>query len=107
MKKQLIIILVTAFILVSSLFVPKEVQNDTEMKSVSLGYPFPYFVQDFSRFTPLYFPQKFSFGSPWEDPAKILWVNFTLSFVSVLLTLNILYLLVNRYKSRQGKCEDN
>lgn len=94
MTKQILMIVVAVLILFLTLFIPSEVHSSSEMKTVALGYPFPFFIQDFSRYTPLTFPQKFGFGSPWEDPAKILWLNVLLSFSSIMIVLNCLYHLV-------------
>lgn len=86
-KKILPTAIVSAMILVASLFIPQKVTSYEQMRSVKLGYPFGFLIQDFSRYTPLEFPQKFRVGSPWEDPARVDWFNFVFSYASVFLIL--------------------
>ncbi len=93
MKKIVIIAILSVAIIIATLFIPKKVRSQDEMDALVLGYPFSFYVQDFSRFTPLVFPQKFNFGSPWEDPAKILWGQFFLSYFSIF-TIQYLVLTV-------------
>ena len=81
----------TIVVLVATLFIPKQVYNYEEMKALHLGYPVGFYVQDFSRYTPLFFPQEFNFGSPWEDPAVINIPYFILSYFIVYLLLLLLF----------------
>lgn len=83
----------TIIILVATLFIPKQVYKQEEMKSLPLGYPIGFYIQDFSRYTPLEFPQEFSFGSPWEDPSTIHPVYFLLSYFIVYVILLFIYLI--------------
>lgn len=90
--------------LVATLFIPKEVHTQEDMKSLVLGYPFGFYVQDFSRYSPLEFPQQFNFGSPWEDPAYILWGRFIMSYLVIFIILNLLILVGRRLRfSSQAK----
>ncbi len=88
--KQLSIAAVGLAILIATLFIPKTVYNKDEMKNVELGYPIPFITQDFTRYDPP-FPYRYSFGSPWEDPYRVLWNNFLLSYVTVLLFLEAIF----------------
>ena len=81
----------TITVLVATLFIPKQVNNYEEMKSLHLGYPFGFYEQNFSRYTPLIFPQKFRFGSPWEDPSRFHIPKLLLSYLLVYLLLLVFY----------------
>jgi len=85
----------TMMVLIATLFIPKPViiNSQEEMKSISLGYPLGFYIQNFSRYSPLIFPYEhsFSFGSPWEDPAKIHIPYFLLSYLIVYALLLLIY----------------
>ena len=103
MRKQILFSVLAITLLIASLFIPKEVHSETEMTAVALGYPLPFLIQDFSRYTPLVFPQEFSFGSPWEDPFKVLWLNLLVTFASSVLLLNGLFYCTARIVRTQRK----
>lgn len=105
MMKQTIIFFLSGMILVATLFIPKEVHTQEEMKSLVLGYPIGFYAQDFSRFTPLEFPQRFNFGSPWEDPAYILWDSFVLSHLIVFAGLNAMLFAWRKMQRSIGRIE--
>lgn len=96
--KQALIFFLSGVILVATLFIPKEVYTQEEMKSLVLGYPFGFYVQDFSRYSPLEFPQQFNFGSPWEDPAYVLWGRFIMSYLVIFIILNLLIVVGRRLR---------
>ena len=75
-------------ILFGALFVPKVVYNEKDMEAVNLGYPVTFVTQDFTRLDSP-FPWKYSFGSPWEDPFKISWPNFLLSYLIIFLIVGL------------------
>ena len=87
MKKALIV-LISLFILLSTLSIPKTVFNKTDMEAVHLGYPIPFVTQNFTRYDPP-FPWKYSFKSPWEDGFKISWLNFLSSFAIILIVVGV------------------
>ena len=103
MRKQILFSVLAITLLIASLFIPKEVHSETEMTAVALGYPLPFLIQDFSRYTPLVFPQEFNFGSPWEDPFKVLWLNLLVSFASSVFLLNGLFYCTARIVRTQRK----
>jgi len=84
--------------LIATLFIPKEVHTQEEMKSLVLGYPFGFYVQDFSRFDPPSFPRKYNFGSPWEVPAHVLWDRFIMSYLVIFIILNLLIIVGRRLR---------
>jgi hypothetical protein len=93
-KKILMLSIITLGILSSTLFVPTKVHSYEEMKSLQMGYPFPFWVQNMQRVTRIKFPQEIRMGNPWEDPWHILWSKFVASFVAVFCLLLIAQKLV-------------
>ncbi|MBU1684140.1 hypothetical protein KKC56_01605 [Patescibacteria group bacterium] len=80
--------IVSLMILFGTLSIPKTVYNKTDMEAVKLGYPISFVTQNFTRLDPP-FPWKYSFGSPWEDPFKISWFNFLLSYLIIFLVMGL------------------
>lgn len=76
-----VVLVVSAVLTALTVALPVEVDTHEQLEAVPLGYPFPFFVQNLSRYTPLSFPQYFRMGSPWEDPLVAwLWPNFFASY---------------------------
>ena len=80
--KYLLIGFIALIIVIGTLSIPKTVYNKTDMQTVELGYPISFIIQDFTRLDPP-FPWEYNFGSPWEDPFRISWINFLLSYLII------------------------
>ncbi len=80
--------IVSLIILLGTLSIPKTVYDKTDMEAVKLGYPISFITQNFARFDPP-FPWKYNFGSPWEDPFKISWFSFLLSYLIIFLVVGL------------------
>lgn len=82
--KYLIIVVVTLIVQLSTLSIPKTVYNDAELRAVKLGYPVSFVTQNFERYQGLSsVPRKYDFGSPQEDPFRVVWSNFLLSYLVI------------------------
>lgn len=97
MRAVLVLLVMSVLLTVLTIILPVAVERQTELDAVRLGYPLPFFVQDFSRYTPLSFPQYFSLGSPWEDPfVAWLWRNFLVSYAIITVLILGGYYLIQR-----------
>lgn len=91
-------------VLLGTLSIPKTVYNKSDMQAVQLGYPISFVMQDFTRLDPP-FPWKYNFGSPWEDPFKILWFNFLLSYLIVFFITTLVFIGVGRMFVKNRKSD--
>jgi hypothetical protein len=95
--KHSILVAVSFFLLLSSLFISSKVSKIEEEKSVKFGFPLAFISQDFIKnnndfqFFPRY--QKFEFKKISEINNFSI-VNFSLSLVSIFLTLETLIWLL-------------
>src|SRR3990167_7429475 len=82
-KKIILIAFIAFLIIIGTVFLStsQTVHNKEEMKSIKAGYPIAFVTQDFSRYDPP-FPWQYRFGSGgmFEDPVRILWLRFVLSY---------------------------
>jgi len=75
-----------------SLFIPVQAANQAQLSALDLGYPLGFLAQNFSRYTPLVFPEYFSLGSPWEDPIVFLnWPSFLVSWAAMSVVVAIIF----------------
>lgn len=96
MQKYIVFATLALVLVGATLFIPKTVYSPAEQSAVALGYPFAFYIQDFSRYTPPSYPQSYRFGSPWEDPARILWDRFLMSYFFLLIFIILLHQLIRR-----------
>ena len=103
LKEWLVIGVCTPVIVFITAILPSEVLVRDQLSAVQFGWPFPYMVQNLSRYDPPSYPYSATFGSPWEDPFKILGANlfFTMFFwatvlLALILSTKILYYSLGR-----------
>lgn len=79
------VIFVTCILLVGTLFVPTTVYTSSQERSIELGYPSRFVVQNSSYdFIETYqTPYTYSLKSPWEHTTRIIWGKFFLSFIII------------------------
>jgi len=89
----------------STLFIPKTVHNETELKAVKLGYPISFEIYDLSRLSPPSFPRKYSYSNInfLENPSKFSWLKFLLSYVVIFYIINLLFSTIKRLFSKEPK----
>lgn len=92
--RQLLVLCIALFITLSSLWLPKTVQNKAEMQSVQRGFPFAFYIQDISSLNPESLPQTYSLLNPLEYSRSFNSTNFLLSFAVFLLLTEGAYLLL-------------
>ena len=80
--------IVSFIVVLSTLSIPKTVYNSKDKEAVKLGYPISFVTQNFTRYDPP-FPWRYSFGSPWEDPFRISWLNFLLSYLIIFFVVGL------------------
>lgn len=97
---HLVIFVISLFIVLATLSVPQTVYTKEDMSALKLGYPIHFVTQDVSHFDPP-LPWKYSFSSPWENPAKVQWVNFLLSIILTFSAIEILRLISQKYFNKK------
>ncbi len=100
--KHLYLITIALVITVGTLFIPQKV-NNINKPFVNLGYPIKFVSIDFTRDYPdipseKQMNRKFNILSSWEKHVETSWVNFTLSYSAIIITLEIFYVLINKFK---------
>ena len=68
---HLVFVLLSTCLVVASLWIPTTVHDRSDMKSIQLGYPIRFVIQDVSRYDPPSFPWQYRIVSPWENPTKL------------------------------------
>ena len=76
-------------IMVATLFVCVEVEDQEAMGDIELGLPIPFVALDARRYTPDVFPQCFALGSPWEDPMRLMPLRAALGVLILSLALSV------------------
>ncbi len=56
---------------VATLFIDKDFHSQQELERVPMGWPFTFVHQDLSGYTPMSWPQSFSFVQPQDNPISI------------------------------------
>lgn len=102
-KKQVVLSMLAITLILGTLFIPVSVSSYDELESVSLGYPLAFISQDFSRYDPEVYPQSFNFGSPWEDPFRIMWEGLFLSYLIVVSFLNVILIFLVSLKRGRSR----
>ena len=93
--------IVVVGVLVSSLFNCTEVNGYSEMADIRKGFPLKFVSLNLQHYTPMEYPQEFcGLGSPWEDPQRILWLQFVLSFAIVFALLYFILYLIKYTRSK-------
>lgn len=82
----------SGIITVMLLFVSRSTAyTPSDLRTLELGLPLAWVIQDQSYFDPSSFPYQASFVSPWEHPMT---VNLPLMLVNLLIVAGLLWLLV-------------
>ena len=76
----------------ASLFIRQSLRSEEELKSVPMGWPFPFIQQDLSGYTPMSWPQTFRFNAPQEHPVTtdLAWFVMDVLFFSWVMCLAVL-----------------
>lgn len=82
-----VLAVLTGSILCASLFVCTEVNSQAEMSGILIGLPVAFVSRDAGRYTPQNFPRCYAVGNPWEDPMRLRWPAFLVSFSVVFASL--------------------
>jgi len=102
--KYLLIGLISLIIVVGTLLIPKTVHNKEDMQDVTFGYPIAFVTQDLTRYNPP-FPWKYSFSSPWENPFKVSWGNFLLSYLIIFSVTTLIFIGVGKIFAKNHKSD--
>lgn len=95
MLKHFLCLFAGLILTLASLGVPVQVDSHEGLKTVRLGLPFAFLVQDNSRYDPPSFPRKYDFESPWNSPFQFHGSRFAASVLVFTLMLEILTRLVS------------
>lgn len=87
--------ILSLFIVFIPLVLPKTYYSKQDLINVECGWPFPFTVQDQSKWDPLFPWQWRCFGSPWENPFHILWPQLLFDIVLTFLILLIGFYSIN------------
>lgn len=88
-KKQYILatsLVLTFLFLFSSLFLPVTINRHEELSEIKLGIPIKFLIQDQSHYDPP-LPWQVHLYSALENPTRILWQQFAISFIIVFILL--------------------
>ena len=98
---KITLLFIISFVLtMGTIFIPKTVNNQDEMKNVQLGYPTHFITQDYSSWDPPSFPRQYSFGSPYENPYVFHLPRFIISFLMILAVCKIVVMIFEKVKAR-------
>ncbi len=92
------LVLLSICLVVASLWIPTTVRDRNGMKSIELGYPIRFVIQDNSRFDPPSFPWQYRLVSPWESPTEPKLLAFLGSVLIVLALLELAATMLRRTK---------
>lgn len=94
--KHFFIGLIAFIILSGTLLIPKTVHTKDDMKMMEFGYPVAFITQDLTRYDPP-FPWSYTFRSVLENSFTISWIRFSLSYLSVFITTELFFVLIESF----------
>ena len=95
MKYKIIMIIANLIVLISPIFTFWTVTNKRGLESVKFGFPFPFIIQDQTRYDPP-FPYTMHLQSPIDNPTSINWLALIVSFLVVNTVLYLFFRLRKR-----------
>lgn len=107
MKKVIYTFLVATVLASFSIFLPVKVETREEMKTVKLGFPFPFVTQNISGLSwgesdsaPL--PRRTGFMSPWEDSFHVSKAIFIIDVIIIWVLILLIIYLLYIHRGREG-----
>lgn len=95
-NKHILVSFLTLIILIATLYIPQEINNEITLKAVRSGFPFPFLTGDCSQYDPP-FPWKFTaLCGTWGEVniTGFSWMNFIFSYVLIFLIINLVFWII-------------
>lgn len=94
-KLNILALLISLILVLVTLYFPVAVSSQEDLRSVELGLPFRFVVQDQSHYDPP-FPATVRFYSILENPTKVDFPKLILSILVVVIVVDMVLIFLNR-----------